>query len=393
MCSSGSTSNSRPAPPIQGPAFRGLVVVGLACALGGCAGGGRRAAPPVSVRGYARLDALVRRHPGWVGLARYDEALGRLAQAAGRPPASAPPDTGLAALPPSPEGPLIGPAPTLAGERARLGTVQRVQVARLQGRQAQNRRRQIALETPVWERQAAAQYTRTVTAAQTAYAQRLARPSSDARRLNLPLQIRALQKIVAGWKASTPPTPALNRAEADLQAKQGELSALDQDRQTSMREAAAARDAMLAAALRARSAFVSTQAALEEARLRGQDDRQAASLQDRLARQRAALLHEDQSLSAAPVPPADGLGPQALPPGPVPATSARGAGHSFRLAEAQLKAQRDRWRAFLYSDTRAAALDVAAQRHWVVAFGPPHAGERDLTAPLAQALVTRVWKS
>lgn len=328
-------------------------------------------------------------------MARYDEALARLAEAARRPPATAPRDTGLAGLPPAPEGALTAPALALQGERQRLATVQRVQVSRLRERQAQNRSRQVALESQVWERQAAAQYARTAEAAQAAYTQRLTllAADQDARRLNLTLQIRALQKIIAGWNASTPPTPALNRAKAELPQKQAQLAALEQEHRQFLAQARADRDAALAAAARERMAFVSTQTHLEETRLRSQDEQQASVLQSRLASQREELLREEQSLSAAPVPPVGGLGPQSLPPGPIPATAVRGAGHSFRLARAELQAQRDRWLAFLYRDTRAAALDAATRRHWIVTFGRPAPGERDLTAPLAQALTTRVWKT
>ena len=290
---------------------------------------------------------------------------------------------------------MVAPALALAGESQRLETIQLIQMSRLRQRQAQNRHRQLALERQVWERQAAAQYARGIAATQAAYTQRLlllAR-DDDAGRLNLLLQIRALQKIVSGWNASKPPTPELNRSKAELLQKQQQLTRLDQGRQQSLALARAGRDADLAAALTTRIAYVSDLDGLEETRLRSQDDQQASFLQGRLTAQRQALLSEERSLSAAPVSPAGGLGPQLLPAGPIPATTAPGAGHSFRLAQAQLKAQRARWLAFLYSDTQAAALDTATRQHWIVTFSRPVPGERDLTGPLAQALTTRVWKT
>ena len=349
----------------------------------------------MSVHGYARLDALVRRHPGWGGVARYDQALTRLAEAARRTPPNAPPDMDLVGLPPAPGALLSAPALALAGESLRLEAIQRVQVSRLRDRQEGNRRRQITLESQAWERQAAAQYARTVEEAQAAYTRRLSLlgVDSDARRLNLTLQIGALQKIVSGWNASTPPTPRLNAARTELEEKKAALALLDQGRQKSLAQARSVRDTALQAALQTRTAFVSGLAGAEETRLRSQDDLQAATLQGRLVAQRQALLAEERSLSAPPVSPAGGLGSQRLPAGPVPATAAPGAGHSFRLAKAQLEAERARWLSFLYSDTQAAALDAAARQHWVVTFGRAAPGGRDLTAALAQALTTRVWKT
>ena len=99
------------------------------------------------------------------------------------------------------------------------------------------------------------------------------------------------------------------------------------------------------------------------------------------------------SLAVPPAPPAGGLGPQGLPVGPAMVLISPGAAHSLRASRAKLKAQRTRWLAFLYSDTRAAAQDAAKQQHWSVTFGHPVPGERDLTAPLALALTSRVWKS
>jgi hypothetical protein len=368
----------------------------LALMAGGCTSGGHRTSGPAPLYGYADIDVLVRLHPGWGGVAQYDEALARLAEAARRAPLTAPDAADLVALPPAAVGDRLA-APQLALEQGsrRLETVERAQISRLRSRQARNRQRQVALKRIQWEQKAAVAFAHAVDAAQSSYARRMSllAVDQDAQRLNLMLSIHALKKIISGWDASTPPTPELNLARTDLKKNQDELTELETTRRQDMMQARAERDAAIQAAAKSRDASVSTQVAQEVVRLSAQDDKQAAALAQQLGAQRDTLLREVRSLSFAAVPPVGGVGAQRLPNGPVLATTAPGAGHSFRLAAMQLQEQRKRWVDFLYSDTRAAALDAATQQHWIVTYGRPVPGERDLTAPLARELTARVWKT
>ncbi len=388
MCLNGLTAASR-------SLRRSLALAGL-LALGGCAAARHTAAVVAPTRGDADLDALVRHHPGWAGVARYDQALARLDAAANRPTTGLESDSGLAVLPNVVTEPGQAPALDIAADRQRLAEVERVQVARLKQRQTQSRDRRIALNREVWQRQAQAQYDLALKGAQAAYLRQVQTLGLDreARRLNLTLQIKALQKIVTGWNNSVPPTPELNLAKTDLAKKQAESEALNQTVAQAAVQARADRDAADAQALAVRDAYIAGQSDQLAARLLAQDAQQTAALQARLTQQQAALLREEQAPPNQAVPAAGELGVQSLPSGPSPAVAASSAAaHSLRLSERLLQAQRTRWVAFIYDDTRAAALDVAGRHHWIVTFRRPAPGARDLTAPLAQELTTSVWKT
>jgi hypothetical protein len=363
--------------------------------VGGCAATRRQAAVPKPVHGYADLDKLVRRHPGWAGVARYDLALARLENAANRSSGNVPSDPALAMLPSIPTEPDIALAPVLAIEQQRLMQVDRLQVARLRDRQSQSRARRLALDRAVWMRQAQVLFVQAAQSAQADYLQRIEAVTADrqARRVNLTLQIKALQKIVFDWKESIKPTPLLDQAQADLTKKQAELAALHQTQSEAAAEALTARRAANANARQARADYIAQQAAQEETGLKSQDGQQVAALETRLSQEQKTLLQVELSPPNSPTPPAGDLGGQTLPPGPTMLVPPAGAtAHSLRASEANLRSQRARWLAFLYDDTRAAVLDAAGQHHWVIAF-QRREGMADLTAPLAQALTVSVWKT
>lgn len=371
-------------------------MAGAILASGGCSTGGRHASNSRAVRGYANLDVLVRSHPGWAGLAQYDQALARVEAVALRPTNEASADASLVTLPPaSVTLDRLPPALALEGERKRLNEVLQRQVAHLRERQAQGRERQIALDAPRWDREAAAEYASAVSVAETKYTDELSRLAADqdARRLNLLLQIRALRTIVLGWDKSTPPTPKLNQARIDLATKRNQLAALDSNRRLLAAKASSERDVEIAAAAKRRSAYVARLVSNEKATLLPRDEEQVGSLRTRLGDELGDLLRQEEALSVPSVPPVGSLAAQQMPPEPAMVVVSPGAAHSLRLTEGRLRQQRARWLEYLYSDTRAAVKDVAQQRHWTVTFGQPSFGERNLTAPLAQALTAHEWKS
>lgn len=368
-------------------------MLAVALGLSGCGHGPRTPAPlPPPVRGHADLDALVHRHPGWKGVQQFDQALIRLQYAATHPVPALTPDTGLGTLPPVDAEMMPTPVPALQAEALRLSGVEAAQAARLRAQLAKNRARQIAQERETWDKEAQLSYAKAVAAAQTAYAQRVAQLTAerDAQSVNLLLQIQALEKIVKGWNDSIPPTPELNQAKTDLVRKQAELAALDASQSAGFVEARAARDQALARARQEREAFVQAQALARETSLKALDEGQIAAFSAGLTSQRLSLLRTAQSFRAASVPAAGNLGAESLPP--------EGAGRggpalaNLRAARSRLIAQRARWIAFLYDDTRAAVLDVAERRRWIVSFDSAHPQGQDLTAPLAQALTKAVWK-
>lgn len=347
--------------------------------------------------GYADLDILVRSHPGWAGVAQYDLALVRLRNASVRldRPAA---DAALALLPAADAAAPPSPATLVQGEKQQMETIRHAQVARVRERRALARQRQLAPLKEAWRREARTKYVRLAREAQGEYLRgvRQILADRDARRLNLSLQIKALQDIVTGWKASTPPTPRLTQARKDLAQKQMLLAQLETERSQALQAALTERHTVIAQAAAERDASVQRLTAQKEATLRMQDEQQTRAFAQSLIRQEQALIKSQAAQAAIPVAPAGSLEAETLPPArPSPALSPASTAKSLRqlqMAQARLLAQRARWVAFIYDDTRAAALDAAQKRHWTVSFAKTGPGMA-LTAPLAQILASQGWKT
>ncbi|MBV9850263.1 MAG: hypothetical protein JO250_11360 [Armatimonadetes bacterium] len=370
----------------------GLLLAGLL--LAGCHSA-RRPAPPVPV--YADIAVLARRHPGWQSVALFDGMLGRLnaairqARAGGPAPAAAltlPAQTGLDL----PGEVFTMPASALEQERRQLAGQQQAQLARLQARRERARQQQLDLQQAHWQREAQLRYAQAVQDAQARYRQRYEAAFNvrDVRRLNLFLQIKALEKIVAEWKLPKP-TPVFDHANQELTDKRAELARLDAERTGLTGSLQAERDAALARAAADREAYVQTQRAQMAENLRSQDESILAAQRAQLARQTALLLSQERALAGGTVPAAGAVGALSLPP--VAAARAAQPVRDLEAAARRLQGQRDRWIAFLYDDTQAAARDAARQRGWTVTFDSSHRGETDVTAPLAALLAGSVWKS
>ena len=386
-CSGVSTANKRAL----------SLCLALVCALAGCAPRHARQAHILPVQGHADLDVLVRSHPGWPGVAQYDLALTRLRNASvrlDRPNE----DAALAVLPAAEASAPPSPAVLARGEQQQLEAIGRAQVARVRERRALARQRQLAPLRAAWQREADAEYARQARRAQGLYLRRVRRLLSDqdVQRLNLSLQIKALQDIVAGWKASTPPTPRLTQSRKELAQKQARLTQLNTARSGELGAAVADRRVAIAQAAGARDAYVQRLTGQKEAALLAQDERQTRAFAQSLARQEQALMQSQAAQAALPVAPAGPLDAEALPaqrsPAALSAGSAAKSLRQLRMAQTRLRAQRARWVAFLYAATRAAALDAAQKRHWSVVFARTGPGAA-LTAPLAKILALQGWKT
>ena len=370
---------------------------GLLCAallLGGCAAA-KRPAPPVPA--YADLNVLVRGHPGWQSVAQFDGMLARLKAAARQAQAGAVVPATALALPAQAGLDLPGtaftlPPAALEQQQRQLAQQEQAQLTRLRARRERARQQQLELQQPRWRREAQLQYVQAAQAAQARFAERnnAAFAANDVRRLNLMLQINVLKKTVADWNLSTPPTPLLNQAKKDLVDKTSELKGLDAERAGLTGTLQAERSAALAQAAAAREAYVETQQAQLAETLRVQDDAVLAAQQVQLGRQTALLLQQERALAAGTVPAAGSTAAIRLP-----ATAARTGrpARNLQTATGSLQTQRDRWIAFLYDDTQAAARDAARQRGWTVTFDPSGRGEINVTAQLAVLLAKSVWKN
>jgi hypothetical protein len=344
----------------------------------------------------ANLDVLVHDHPGWAGVAQYDQMLQHLQIAVARasvglrssvPPLRLSALTGLSL----PGGSFALPATTLEQQRRMLVRLQQGQMERLSARRAQARALQILAQTRIWRREARQNYDQAVAAANAQFGSFYgdAFAADSALRLNLAIQIKALEKTVGNWALSTPPTPRLNHQQQVLTAKRKQLASLNAQQTGAIAALMQQREAALTAASAARVAFVEQQRVQTAARLLAQDQAALAAQRALLSRETEALLARERRLVAAAIPGADTLGPMALPSGP---TSAAFPAASLHAAVITLQKQRSRWVHGLYAETRASAEDVAAQHGWKLTFARPSPGKQDQTAQIAALLGKRFGK-
>ena len=334
------------------------------------------------MQGRVDLDALVHQHPGWDGVGRYDAALRRLDRAVGSVPGT--PPTPAVSLPPLPASAAPALLPPPAGEAAVAAHLQNVQQALLAGtraRRALARDEQIARQRSLWRRDARQLFP--VPAQSTA-------TLPDFNLQLLRVNVRALTQTLENWKLSTPPTPRLDALRAKVEADRDHLLALIAAREKAVRDRQDTYEGQVRDLRAARLAYVEAQADALAARLGREDARTLAAQQARLSGERAALLLALARPVPMAVPGAGPLGAVTLPSGPGAARAALSAS-ALRAARTRLEAQRTRWLRYLYDDTRAAAEDAAGRKHWTLTFGPPVAGQRDLTGPVADALKAGPW--
>jgi hypothetical protein len=279
------------------------------------------------------------------------------------------------------------PAATLAQQRRLLALLEQGQLARLRLRREQARQLQLRAQMRVWRREARQGYDQAVSDANARYASQYgdALAADGARRLNLTLQIAALERTVGHWTLSTPPAPGLDRARQELATDRALLALLDARQTGAVTDLGRSHAAALAQAAADRVTFVERQRARLSARLLALDQTALSDQRALLARETAGLLVRERQLVAGAIPGADVFGPLSLPGGaaPVPATGA-----SLQAAVARLTAQRARWVQGLYAETQAAADEAARRRGWRVTFAPRR-GEVDRTAQLAALLAGR----
>lgn len=356
----------------------------LACLGGAGCASHRQAAPQTASapqKGYVNLETLVRRHPGWDGVGRYDAALTRLDRAVsgvpGTPATPAVTLPPLAALPPGQGVSQGGDAQAAAHLRA----VQQSLLAGIRARRALARDEQIARQRSLWRREARQLFPVPT------------QPTDVVPDFNVQLlrvNVRTLTQTLENWKLSTPPTPRLDALHLKVQADRDRLLALIAEYEAAVQGRQNTHDAQVRSRREARLSYVEAQADALSARLEREDAGALAAQQARLSAQRAALL----TALARPVPmtvPAEGsLGQVTLPSAPGAARAALSAS-ALRAARTRLEAQRTRWLRYLYDDTKAAAEDTAERRHWTITFGPPPAGQRDLTGPVTEALQSGPW--
>lgn len=366
--------------------WAGLVLLAALTGMTGCAS--EKAAPSTPlVRGSVNLAALVQQHPGWRGVRQYDEALRRLQAVARQKAGAAPLGASLGALPP--ETGLNGVAAASPSDavldqaQGRLEGIERTRLQRLRDRREAARQDQLAESRSLWTREARAQFP-------------LPEPGDsgptnpDLAIQLLRLNIQALTDTYDAWSKAKRPAPDLEALHRKIAQEQGQLSRLIDQRAAQQKAVLEARRVALARVREARTQRVETQAAQTEAALRADDERLIAHQQALLSAQLASLMQTGDARRAGLVPPAGDLGAQSLSALSTPGAAL--SAQSVQSAVANLEAQRSRWIAFLYDDTRAAAQDAAGRQHWQISFASPQPGERDLTAPMAQALARTVWR-
>ncbi len=356
----------------------------LACLGGAGCGSHRQAAPktaPAPVKGYVNLETLVRRHPGWDGVGRYDAALKRLDRAVSgvpgtpvTPAVTLPP---LAALPPGQNVSTGGDAQAATHLRA----VQQSLLAGIRARRALARDEQIARQRSLWRREARQLFPVPTQSTDVV-------PDFNLQLLRV--NVKALTQTLENWKLSMPPTPRLDALRVKVEADRNRLLALIASREKAVRDKLDTYEAQRRDLRAARLSYVEAQADALSARLEREDARALAAQQARLSGQRAALLTALARPVPMTVPAAGTLGQVTLPSAPGAARAALSAS-ALRAARTRLEAQRTRWLRYLYDDTKAAAEDAAERRHWTITFGPPSASQRDLTGSVTEALQSGPW--
>ena len=195
------------------------VLLGLALGSGGCAA--RRPAAPPTVYGYADLNVLVRRQPGWSGLAQYDSALARLNASARQLPAAGQPDPKMAVLTALPLASMhsggLGTADV--GEIAQhLSLVQQTLLESLNDRREIARADQLRRQQELWRREARRLFP---------VPARTAEISSDLRLQLLQANVISLTRTLDYWNASKPPAPRLDRLRLKVEADRSRLPSAD----------------------------------------------------------------------------------------------------------------------------------------------------------------------
>ena len=207
----------------------------------------------------------------------------------------------------------------------------------------------------------------------------------------LQASIVLLTQTAANWNLSAPPAPKLAALRAKVIRDRANLETLLTERGQHREVEAAQRRAEIRAILNARTNYVEAQQAALAAHLAAEDAHVIAAQAARLNQERANLRESMARPDAIVTPDAGTAGKVLLPRGPgiVPASLSQA---SLAASEAHLRSQRARWLKFLRDDTVAAAKDTAQGQRWDVTFGPPRQGDRDMTAQMAQAMASGIWR-
>ena len=362
------------------PVLAGLLLCGGLFVCGGCAS--RPKAAPPTVYGYADLNALVRRQPGWSGLAQYDAALSRLDLEARSLPPLGQPDPKMAVLPALTLG--TGPGATPGAKDVseigqHLSFVQQSLIGSLNDRRSLARADQLRRQQELWRREARRLYP---------VPARTAAVTSDLSLQLLQANVAALTQTLNHWDSSKPPAPALNRLRLKVEADRQRLEDLIAGILATRTAARAARSEAVQRMREARAGYVQSQGDLLTARLEADDTRVLDAQKQRLSDQRLVLLAALARPEPVSVAAAGNAGALTLPQGPDAARASLSAA-SLAAARTRLSAQRRRWLRYLSDDTRASALDAAAQRHWNITFGPPRRGDKDMTDDLESVLASK----
>lgn len=365
---------------------------GCAIALavgGGCSSRGTDSAILPKQVGYVNLNALVKQNPGWAAVTKCADS-GRVLDSLQRnivqPGATAPYVLAGKA------GAVVFPVPRgVLNERIRLSALITQQLGRFATRRQDARDQRITHDQGDWARTAEANSITDQNSALLTYRNEfdvIVRATS-VRRLNLKLQVFSLKKLIADWSKSSPPSPKLNAARVLLIKAESDLLRLSDEKNTKLLTLAKQRDGTLVAARDSVPSFIATKTVEERTRLQSQDAHDLRLYNVQLSKEATSILNDGQSLwkstesqeplAAISVPPTQGV-------------EVRLPGQSVMNAKLRIASEEQRWRTFLYSETRTEALDLAKLENWKLNF-VPSAGEPDLTKRVGELLSRRVWNN
>ncbi len=401
--------------------------------LAGCAGTPSKVVPTAAA-GPVNLDRLVRLNPMWSRVAAIDDILAALPRDSGLSLAQEPSRAYLAAETQSTDTNAPGErtAGDLATEKVRLSAVRDHDARELAERLTIARDYRLSVETYAWNREAAVRVHAEQQAANAEYAAEYAAAMQDRTigRLNLQLRVYALENLVSGWlavvqmdprlpaglKRVTPDRAALDRmtlpqvsALASAMSRWSDGTLAPPMVVADAKELVAGRTALermtgdQVAALAAldRENAANQQRAVDEGiayvaqQRRQQDVELLRSDAVRVAAEERRLRLETNSVLSEVAAVERRVWIKTAMPGSISVkyhwpAAAPAAQNDVR---SRLLLQRAHWLEYVYDDTRAAAIDVAAQKHWRLQFTQHAAGSSDLTQRVAQVLKETAWKT
>lgn len=377
------SSGSRREPRLG--AFASIVVFTSVVVFTGCGHKATTSLPGKLGLGYVNIAQIAALDPGWAGVANFDSILKDLSSLPA-PVLSTVANGSFNGLTPEKSTSAVPVSNAeLTRERARLASETDDQLVRFEDRRTAARIERLSHDTSDWQRAGSDRATALINAALNDFSASVAdlKKFDTSKRLNLRLQIRALETTIAYWSPTKPPAPQLSIARSELHKKTAELSDLDNSESLDLANLMSLRDLSLIAAKTSPAAYVKSRYKAELQTIVTRDNMDLRAYRAQLNKQTANLLIRGSQLGQMPVAVASsGSSNDSLSVG---FSEVHGQPISTKSTVSKLERQRQYWISQIYRDTRIKVVSIAKQEHWKVTFAQ-EAGAPDYTAHVAEVL-------